>query len=147
MGICRTHVSVGRRPSPGWANGRRYCAISSLESVRKTAFGRICSTKKLSCRTIASPASERSALKNGRIFALSQWSQLCGRTTVGPVEAERRAPVMDDESDPLVHVQGLEEGVEIAAVLDETIRPGATVRQLVGVAHADQVLPPPHTPS
>src|SRR5207245_1806100 len=34
---------------------------------------------------------------------------------------------------------GLEQGVEVAAVLDEAIRAGATVRQLVGVAHADQV--------
>src|SRR5215471_1894640 len=46
---------------------------------------------------------------------------------------------MDDEGDPLAHIQGLEQGVEVAAVLDEAIRTGATVRQLVGVAHADQV--------
>src|SRR5882762_9374429 len=58
---------------------------------------------------------------------------------VGPVEAEGRAPVMDDERDPLAHIQGLEQGVEVAAVLDEAIRAEATVRQLVGVAHADQV--------
>src|SRR5262249_22243705 len=37
------------------------------------------------------------------------------------------------------HIQGLEQGVEVAAVLDEAIRAGATVGQLVGVAHADQV--------
>src|SRR6266853_4015141 len=58
---------------------------------------------------------------------------------VGPVKAESRASVMDDEGDPLAHIQGLEQGVEVAAVLDEAIRAGATVRQLVGVAHADQV--------
>src|SRR5881409_945715 len=58
---------------------------------------------------------------------------------VGPVEAEGRAPVMDDEGDPLVHIQGLEQGVEVAAVLDAAIRAGGTVRQLIGVAHADQV--------
>jgi hypothetical protein len=46
---------------------------------------------------------------------------------------------MDDEGDPLAHIQGLEQGVEVAAVLDEAIRAGATVRQLVRVAHADQV--------
>src|SRR5215475_1221983 len=80
MGICRGHVSVGRRPAPGSANGRRYSSISSTERVRRTAFGRICSMKKLSCRTIASPASERSAFKAGRIFNLSQWSQPCGCT-------------------------------------------------------------------
>ena len=58
---------------------------------------------------------------------------------VGPVEAEGRTPVMDDEGDPLAHIQGLEQGVEVAAVLDEAIRAGAAVRQLVGIAHADQV--------
>jgi hypothetical protein len=46
---------------------------------------------------------------------------------------------MDDQGDPLAHIQRLEQGVEVAAVLDEAIRAGATVRQLVGVAHADQV--------
>lgn len=46
---------------------------------------------------------------------------------------------MDDEGDPFAHVQGLEQGVEIAAVLDEAIRVGTAVRQLVGIAHADQV--------
>jgi len=46
---------------------------------------------------------------------------------------------MDDESDTLAHIERLEQGVEVAAVLDEAIRAGATVRQLVGVAHADQV--------
>jgi hypothetical protein len=46
---------------------------------------------------------------------------------------------MDDEGDPLAHIQGLEQGVEVAAVLDETIRARATIRQLVGVTHADQI--------
>ena len=46
---------------------------------------------------------------------------------------------MDDEGDSLAHIQGLEQGVEVAAVLDEAIRTGTTVRQLVGIAHADQV--------
>src|SRR5215469_14429331 len=32
-------------PSPGLANGRRYCAISSSESLRRMAFGRISSMK------------------------------------------------------------------------------------------------------
>src|ERR1700691_418768 len=45
---------------------------------------------------------------------------------------------MDDESDPLAHIQGLEQGVEVSAVLDEAIRAGATIRQLVGVTHANQ---------
>jgi hypothetical protein len=46
---------------------------------------------------------------------------------------------MDDERDPLVHFKSVEQGVEVATVLDEAIRAGTTVRQLVGVAHADQV--------
>jgi hypothetical protein len=46
---------------------------------------------------------------------------------------------MDDEGDPLAHIQGLEQSVEVAAVLDEAIRAGATIRQLVGVTHADQI--------
>ena len=58
---------------------------------------------------------------------------------VGPVEAEGRTPVMDDQSDPLVHAQCVEEGVKVAAVFDEAIRVRATVRQLIGVAHTDQV--------
>src|SRR5262252_4972306 len=53
---------------------------------------------------------------------------------VGPVEAEGRTPVMDDEGDPLVHIKGLEQGVEVTAVLDEAIRAGATIRQLLRVA-------------
>src|SRR5262249_60666639 len=56
---------------------------------------------------------------------------------VGPIEAQGGAPVMDDEGDPLAHIQGLEQGVEVAAVFDEAKRARATVRQLVGVA-------PPH---
>jgi hypothetical protein len=57
----------------------------------------------------------------------------------GQVEAEGRAPIVDDESDPFAHIQGLEQGIEVAAVLDEAIRVRATIGQLVGVAHADQV--------
>jgi len=32
---------------------------------------------------------------------------------------------MDDEGDPLAHIEGLEQGVEVSAVLDEAIRAGA----------------------
>jgi hypothetical protein len=46
---------------------------------------------------------------------------------------------MDDKGDPLAHTQGLQQGVGVAAMLDEAIRARATVRQLVGIAHADQV--------
>src|SRR6516165_4886097 len=46
---------------------------------------------------------------------------------------------MDDESHPHAHIQSLEQSVEIAALFDETVRAGATVRQLVRVSHADQI--------
>src|SRR5215813_7309294 len=36
---------------------------------------------------------------------------------VSPVEAEGRAPVMNDEGDPFVYIEGLEQSVEVAAVL------------------------------
>src|SRR5262245_40786443 len=58
---------------------------------------------------------------------------------VGPVKAKRRAPVVDDERDPLVNTQVVEQGIEVTAVLDEPIRSGSTVRQLVGLAHTDQI--------
>src|SRR5215467_13346226 len=38
-----------------------------------------------------------------------------------------------------MHIQSVEQGIEVAAVLDEAVRAGATVRELVRVAHADQV--------
>ena len=58
--------------------------------------------------------------------------------TIRPVEAKGLAPIVDDESDPLTHVEGLEQCVEETTVLDEAIRTGATVRQLIRVAHTDQ---------
>jgi hypothetical protein len=50
---------------------------------------------------------------------------------VGPVEAEGRTPVVDDQGDSLAHLESLEQGVKVAAVLDEAIRTGAAVGQLV----------------
>src|SRR5262249_36522125 len=41
--------------------------------------------------------------------------------TIGPIETEGRAPVMDDEGDAFAHIQGLEQGFEIATMLDEAI--------------------------
>jgi hypothetical protein len=46
---------------------------------------------------------------------------------------------MDDESDTLVDIEGLDQGLEVAAMLDKAIRAGAAVRKLVGIAHADPV--------
>ena len=58
---------------------------------------------------------------------------------VGPVEAERRSPVVKDEGHVLGRSYGLEPGVEVAAVLYEAIRARSGVRQLVGVAHPEEV--------
>ena len=41
--------------------------------------------------------------------------------TVGPIEAEGRTPIVDDQCDPLTHIEGFEEGVEITAMFDEAI--------------------------
>src|SRR6266545_4668509 len=59
IGIWRGQVSVGRRPSPGAANGRRYSAISSSERPRKIAPGNILSTNAFCSRIIDSPDAER----------------------------------------------------------------------------------------
>src|SRR5258707_10752398 len=58
---------------------------------------------------------------------------------VSPVEAEGRSPVVDDEGDPLMHTECREQGVDVAAVLNKGVRAGAAGRELVGVAHADEV--------
>jgi len=58
---------------------------------------------------------------------------------VGPVEAEGRTPVVEDKGDPLAHIERLEQAVEEAPVLDETVRAGAALRQLLRITHADQV--------
>src|SRR5258706_15620359 len=58
---------------------------------------------------------------------------------VSPVEAEGRSPVVDDEGDPFMHTECREQGVEVAAVLNKGVRAGAAGRELVGVAHADEV--------
>src|SRR5262249_706803 len=41
--------------------------------------------------------------------------------SVGPVEAESRAPVMHNQGDPVAHIKGLEKRIEVAAVFDEAI--------------------------
>ena len=46
---------------------------------------------------------------------------------------------MDDQGHALAHIQSLEQGVEVTAMLNEPIRARAAVGQLVGVTHADQV--------
>ena len=62
----------------------------------------------------------------------------CGMP-VRPVEPQRGAPVVQDEDDPLTNADGLQEGLEVRPVLDEPVRAGSAVRELVRVAHPDQV--------
>ena len=58
---------------------------------------------------------------------------------VGPVKAERRAPVVDHEHHVLFDPERFEQGIEITGVLGEGVAVRSRVVQLVGVAHADQV--------
>jgi hypothetical protein len=46
---------------------------------------------------------------------------------------------VDDQGDALAHIQRLEQRAEITAVLDEPIGTRPALRQLVGVAHTDQI--------
>jgi hypothetical protein len=46
---------------------------------------------------------------------------------------------VDDKGDSSPHTERLEERVEVAAVLDEGVGMGTAVRQLVRIAHANQV--------
>src|SRR5262249_41066252 len=63
----------------------------------------------------------------------------CIAVTIGPVEAESRTPVVDDQGDALGQIKGFEQGVEVTAQLNESIRTRPAVRQLVGIPHADMV--------
>src|SRR5260221_13386149 len=150
-GFSRAQLSVGRRSSPGFANGRRYSAISSSRSWRRTPLIKICSKRGCSS-AIFSPTGGRPVLSRfrGLFIPVVPAARLHERphvgdaadrvaVPVGPVEAEPRAPVVDDQGDALTHPEVLQQGVEIATVLDEAVRPGTGVRQLVGVTHADQV--------
>ncbi len=46
---------------------------------------------------------------------------------------------MDHEGDPITHLQSFQQSIEVAAVFDEAIGAGPTVRQFVRIAHTDQV--------
>lgn len=59
--------------------------------------------------------------------------------SVGPVEAETAAPVVDNKSGPITEIELVEETVEVFAMLNEPITVGAGVIEGLGVAHSDQV--------
>ena len=58
---------------------------------------------------------------------------------VRPVEPERCAPVVDHQDDVAVETQLLPEREEEIALLHVSIAVRARIRELVGVAHADQI--------
>src|SRR6476660_2159754 len=62
-----------------------------------------------------------------------------GLVPVRPVEPERRAPVVQDQRHAVAHVEGLEERVEVCAVLDEPVGVRPAVGQLPGVPHPHEV--------
>ena len=107
--------------------------------------------KKFLARTISSPAGPRKPWKISRADS-GQSSQAeraprsppCRRCraprgmAARPVEAERRAPVVHDERDVRADIERLEAARRGSAVLDEAVASGRR-RELVGVAHADQV--------
>ena len=59
--------------------------------------------------------------------------------TVGPVETQHRAPVVEHERDALTHRESLEQGIEKGALLRQPVALGAAGCQPAGIAHADQV--------
>ena len=59
---------------------------------------------------------------------------------VGPVEAERRAPVVHHEHDGFRRPDHrIDEGCKIFAVGRETVSVGIRIWQFGGIAHADQI--------
>src|SRR5262249_48679271 len=61
------------------------------------------------------------------------------RVAPGPVESERRPPVVYDKRHVLASVESVERLIEMAAVLLERVRSWTAVGQLVRIAHPDQI--------
>ena len=58
---------------------------------------------------------------------------------IRPIETERRTPVMHHHDDVVRHAQRLQRRVQIGAMFNERVAVGVCVRQLVRIAHADQI--------
>src|SRR5258708_1294438 len=56
-----------------------------------------------------------------------------------PVKTERRSPIMEDQCDLLPYIKRLQQLIQVGAVLEVPIGGGATVVQLVGITHSNQV--------
>ena len=72
-------MSVGRRSSPGLANGRRYSAISSSVELAQDRAGSTRSTNMFFSRIMSSPPAERKPWKARRAFS-GQSAQVSGVT-------------------------------------------------------------------
>jgi hypothetical protein len=57
----------------------------------------------------------------------------------GPVDRQHTTPVVADEGDPALHTELVEQGVEVAAVVDVPVAARSGSGQLVRHTHADQV--------
>ena len=79
-GISRGQVRVGRRPSPGSANGRRYSSWSSGARSQIIALGRTASTNRFFSNTMSSPAGDRKAWKMPRAASGHSSHVAMGRT-------------------------------------------------------------------
>ena len=58
---------------------------------------------------------------------------------IRPIEAERRTPVVNHEGDVAGHIQPVEQPVQVLAVFHEAVAAGAGFRELLRIAHADEV--------
>ena len=63
----------------------------------------------------------------------------CGPVVIGPIEAERGAPVVKHQGDVIGHAQGFESGIKIAAMLEESVGVGAGVIEFVRITHANEI--------
>jgi hypothetical protein len=61
------------------------------------------------------------------------------RMAAGPVDRQHTTPVVADEGDPALHTELVEQGVEVAAVVDVPVAARSGSGQLVRHTHADQV--------
>ncbi len=58
---------------------------------------------------------------------------------IGPVETERRSPIVTDQRDVVRDTEGFQSGIEIRAMLHEGVAFGARTIELVRVSHADEI--------
>src|SRR2546423_772609 len=138
MGIWRGPLKGGRRASPGGANGRRDSAISASAGLRRLQPRRTRPAETLFSRIMFPPGGEREALEGpARILRpVGPGHGRDQRLHVGdagdalgvaarPLEAQRRAPVVDDENDVRAEVELVPQREQILALLGVSVAVGA----------------------